>query len=189
MFRNMLDYHNSTSQRLSIDGRDYKTERCQRAPDVILGLSFGINQHRGSINHGLALSVLDIRKHFQEEIPAIVQDRMGPCLEELAAEHCYRVGRDADYSRRLDSHDILQLSIERAQAERLSLKSVLYVAHPAHVQRVMECGARMGLVGPPFVAASVRWSERDQEGWVRTAARWVTREVAARVVYKVKGYT
>jgi hypothetical protein len=189
MFRNMLDYDNSTLERLSIDGRDYKAEHCHLVPDIVFGLSFGLNRDRSSVNYGLAQSILDIRTHFQEDIPAIVQDRMVPCLEDLSVGNFYRVGKDSDYSWRLDSHDILALSIEKAQGERLSLKRVLYVAHPAHVQRVRDCGARIGLVGVPFVSGNVQWSENDEEKWVRTAHRWFFREIVARAIYKVKRYT
>ncbi len=188
MFRNMLNYHTSTSERLSIDDRKYEAEPCHSTPDIIFGLSFGLNHHQGSVNYRLARSILDIRVHFQADIPAVVQERIVPCLEELSVGNFYWVGKDSDYSWRLDSQDILTLSIEKAQAEGLKFDKVLYVAHPAHVQRVLYCGAKMGLVGAPFVSATAQWSEDDEEKWVQTANRWLLREIAARVVYKVKGY-
>lgn len=185
---NVTGFRSDLLEDVIINKKSYRVLPGLSFPDVIFGLSFGLNRAVDSVNYGLAQSIIDIRDHYGSEIPAIVQERMTPCLDDLSVGNYHAVGRDSDYNWRLDSHDILQLSIERAVELGLSIDRIIYVAHPAHVQRVMNCGVKLGLNGCPFILSKVQWSENDPERWVRSKRIWVSREIVARIVYRMKGY-
>lgn len=185
----MHDYNSSTLEYITIHNKRYKTEPPVEIPDVIFALSFGLNHHQSSVNQRLAESIMDIRTYFDAKIPAIIQDRITPCLETLNASDYYSIGKDSSYDWRLDSRDILTQTKEKAEELGLTIDKVLYVAHPSHVQRVMDAGLKLGLSGSPFVLDDVQWSKNDSEIWVSSSLWWIPREILARIIYKFKDYT
>ena len=188
VFANLKDLRNDSLETVVVNKRSYRILPNLSSPDIIFGFSFGLKKGAGSVNYGLGQSIIDIRDYYDFDIPAIVQERMAPCLDDLSVANYHAIGRDSDYDWRLESHDILELSIEKAREEGLSIGRVVYVAHPAHVQRVMDCGVKLALNGYPFVSSRVQWSENDPERWVRSEKIWVMREIVARMLYKMKGY-
>jgi len=191
LWKNMLDYSHSSLAEIVVSDKKYRTVSAEK-PSVIVGASFGTT----SCNMRLAEAVYDARIYFNPELPAIVQKGIFDNYINMHGIHkTISVGTDTDRDiskvvSEVNTRGVLSLARDVIDANYLDRGKLLYVAHPAHMQRVIEVGKKLGLNGVPFLESDVQWSDRDdRERWTISPARWALREIFARVHHRIKGYT
>jgi hypothetical protein len=79
-----------------------------------------------------------------------------------------------------DTRGILSSSKEIVDNLGLPYNSALFVAHPCHIQRVLDNAGRLS--GEPFIRASVEWAGGDVQPWVRSPFLWIPREIITRML-------
>lgn len=166
-------------------------------PDIIVGLSFGAHTDEGSPNYHLAEAV-DIAMTVFPETPALVQPEIGRIETDRGRlesyEQVYTVAEPIQGKNNIkpdvDTWDAIEKSLEIAEEEDVDAYEALYVAHPAHVSRVMKTGSYLGLDGEPFISENRQWSSEDSQWWVRGPMRWAAKELfLARPYCHLKGNT
>ncbi|MFH1506396.1 MAG: hypothetical protein ABIE94_05420 [archaeon] len=191
IFSNLTDYHDPDLSQIVVDGTSYMT-LAEYEPSVIVGLSFGADYGEGSVNASLAQSVLDAQEYFGQDLQAIVQSEIGTCMSRLGEDDYVHVGENyaegegAAMRSKESTGTILEYSREHMESLNLDTGSILYVAHPAHMQRVIALGRSLGLEGQPFLG-DIGWSEDDPQLWVRNGALWLPREVVVRTYDVITG--
>ena len=70
----------------------------------------------------------------------------------------------------------------------LDPKEAAFVAHPAHVYRVMAIANKLGIEGFPFISNDVWWPKNDEQGCIRSSWKWAPREITARIQHTLKGW-
>ncbi len=190
LLENLLNYSHDSLVSFSVDGRPYKGV-LERDRSAIVGASFGTT----SCNERLARAAYDARCYFNPEMPAILQKEV---FDNYVRMHgVYRtmsIGTDSNKDissvvSEVDTREVLTVVREVLDANFLDPKKVVYVAHPAHMHRVIAVGKKLGLYGVPFFEGEVRWSDADdRQRWTISPARWALREIFARVHHKLKGY-
>ncbi len=190
LLENLLDYSHKSLVSFSIGDRPYKGV-LEHGRSAIVGASFGTT----SCNERLARTAYSARCYFNSELPAILQKEI---FDNYVRMHgVYRtmsVGADnnKDISRvvsELDTRGVLTVARDVLDANFLDPKKVVYVAHPAHMHRVIAVGKKLGLYGVPFFEQEVQWSDPDdRQRWTISPARWALREVFARIHHNCKGY-
>jgi len=193
MLRNLAGYNGNLDEVKTSRGI-YRTNRDTK-PSVALAQSFGAGTGADSYNYRLANAVLASREIFGERLPAIVQAEVGECLENYGGSNYYIVGENDVYSEgessslmsKIDTAGVLEASRDLIKSQGGDITNVVYVAHPAHIERVMQIGEKMGLEGIPFIEKEVVWPTNDSQKWVRSKGMWVPREIATRIHHKIKG--
>ncbi len=191
LWKNMLDYsHGSLTEIVAAD-RKYRAIPAEKR-SVIVGTAFGTT----SCNERLADTVYGARMHFDPELPAILQKEIFDRYVQLYGVHkTISVGTDnnKDISTvvsEIDTKGVLSIARDIIDENYLDRERLVYVAHPAHMQRVIEVGKKVGLSGVPFLEQEVQWSNSDdRQRWTISATRWFFRELLARVHHKWNGYT
>jgi len=191
LLENLLNYSHKSLVSFSIGDRPYKCV-LERDRSGVVSASFGTT----SCNERLARAAYDARCYFNPEMPAILQREI---FDNYVRMHgVYRtmsVGtdNDKDISRvvsEIDTRGVLQITRDILDANFLDPKKVVYIAHPAHMHRVIDVGKKLGLYGVPFFEQEVEWSDADdRQRWTISPARWALREVFARIHHRIKGYT
>ncbi len=189
LLENILRYADCSLEKIMVDGRAYRT--VHHEPTVIIGAAFGTT----SCNERLAQSAKDAREYFGKTLPAILQKEIFDFYSlNFGADNTYFVGTDDNKGASLvkseiDTRGVLQGAQAIMNHLELDSGKVLYVAHPAHMQRVMDVGKKLGLKGEPFVENRVRWSDAyDRQRWTTSSPKWALRELLARAHHKYKGY-
>ncbi len=190
LLENLLNYSHKSLVSFSIEGKPYRGV-LEHGRSAIVGASFGTT----SCNISLARTAYDARCYFNPEMPAVLQKEI---FDNYVRMHgVYRtmsVGMDNNKNissvvSEIDTRGVLTVVREVLDANFLDPKKVVYVAHPAHMQRVIDVGKKLGLYGVPFFEQEVQWSDPDdRQRWTISPARWALREVFARVQHKLKGY-
>jgi len=195
LLKNILDYKEKGLERKTIEGTTYRT-RADIEPSIIFGFSFGQSTEEGSPNYRIARSIIDAREFYGKGLPTIVQSEVGECLLKLGDKNFYESDEGYKTDKRKKSLALPQISTKQAMdnsvlmAEDKNLKkdAVLYAAHPAHMERVMAIGKKVGLESSPFITEEVSWSSRDNQKWVRSPYLWIVREILTRIHHKIFGY-
>ncbi len=191
IFKNLSSYQNILLHEININNSIYVTHKSFR-PSIIFAFSFGAEYDKNSINSELFQSVVAARKCFGKNLPAIVQSEI---KSSGSLKDCYEMGEnylDEEKSlflpkNDLDTWKISQLFVKKSKEQNLDLSSVLYVAHPAHIQRVLMVGEKQMLKGCPFVKKQMPWSVNDKQMWTKSCNLWIQREILTRIFYKLKG--
>jgi hypothetical protein len=189
MLENLLDYHDESLETLSIRERKYRLVPTAQ-PSAIVAASFGTT----SCNERLADAVKDARRLYSKDAYAVLQWEIFSAYQQKYIVHdmAYVGGPQAGSAlfSELDTHGMLERAGLELSSRGIALDKLLYVAHPAHLHRVMAVGRKLGMNGTPFVEKEVHWSSPDdRQKWTRGPKRWAMREVLTRVHHKIKGYT
>ena len=191
LFKNLTEYNENLGI-IEINGRSYRI-KTDTNPSVILGQSFGANYDENSYNQILAESVIDARKYFGNDLAVIAQSEIGECLNKYGEFRYHSIGEvyendeNSTIVSKIDSQGVLLQAKEVLKKRNLDKEKVIYIAHPAHIYRVMKIGEKIGFNGAPFIPEIVCWPSEDLQPWVRSPYLWVPREIATRVHHKIKG--
>ncbi|MDP2628625.1 MAG: hypothetical protein Q8P15_01875 [Nanoarchaeota archaeon] len=184
-FRNLTSYREKKLNVVDVNERTYFTDSSFN-PNLIIGMAFGANYDEKSHNYKLAKAVIDSREYFGKEIPVLVQSEIGECLMRSGEKNFYFVGENyaegesSLIKSKIDTEGIFKHCKKIIKSKGLGNK-ILYVAHPAHMQRVLDTAKKQGLEGIPFVSEKVEWLD-DAQPWVTSPYLWVPREIVARVL-------
>lgn len=185
LFKNLQNYHDKNLKLVNVNGRGYRTYP-DFNPNVIIGMAFGANYDEKSYKNKLAKAIVDSREFFGKELAVIVQKEIGECLRRIGEKKFYFVGENYEEGEKsllfskIDTNLILGYCKDIMKKERLQNKAV-YVAHPAHVYRVMKTGENKGIEGFPFIPEKTNWLN-DSQIWVRSPLFWIPREILTRII-------
>lgn len=102
---------------------------------------------------------------------------------------CERLQANTILRTDVTTKDVFDEAMSLMNKYEFDMQKVLYVAHPAHVFRVMEMGRRLyGLDGEPFIESDFVYSSKDGQKFARSAGKFAVREVMARVHHKLHGW-
>lgn len=189
LFKNLFGYNSEEIEEVIFDGELYRTD-LDFSPQYIVGQAFGANYDESSYNQILAQNILIARKCFDRDLQAIVQSEIGICLERMGETNHHTIGeiyKDGETSKvisKIDTKGVLAKSKKILDDLELPYDSALFIAHPYHVQRVMDRARDIGIIGRPFLKKEVTWPKQDSQPWVRSAFRFVPREIVARTLKK-----
>lgn len=181
MLDNLTGYSKDGVGKVTIHDRDYLLTD-DYYPLTAIVLAFGEGTDNKSYNYRLAKSVLDAKEYF-DDLNIVAQAEVAEILDDLGVE-CERIGSLSDSSQlnsEYSSKEIIQRT-KQYDGERV------YIAHPAHIQRVKNIGENLGLSGDIFTPEKVEWPSKDQQRWVRSPKKWVAREIWVRIHHKIKGW-
>jgi hypothetical protein len=190
LLENILDYSDRSLTNINVEDREYRTV-VEGRHHVIVGLAFGTT----SCNERLAQTVHDARAFFGINLPAILQREIFESyVQKYGDKKTVSIGATngniTSAISEIDTKGVLELAKENIDSRKLSTFGVIYVAHPAHVHRVIEVGNKLEIYGTPFIEKAVKWSDtNDKQRWTISPSRWAVREVLTRIHHKFKGYT
>lgn len=196
LLKNLTNYQREGLENVEINGRYYRTNP-DANPSIMFALAFGESDEGDSPNNSIAMAVEDAREYFKKDLPAMIQSDLGGSLIESGARDFYMVDNPYDHSNegkslalsKISSKEVMELGVYEAERNGFDLNSILYVAHPAHMERVIALGENMGLHGEPFTMEKPSWSQNDPQLWVRHPFLWIPREILTREYHNLKGYT
>ncbi len=195
LLRNLLNYESKGLEDLYLNGVGYRTQH-EAKPTCIIGLGFGESAGEGSVDRYLAYAVRDAREYYGKGLPALVQADIGKELKSIGESNFYSIGPSYDpdskssliMPSKISSKKVIDDSITKAQEAGIDTSSVLYISHPAHMERVLAIGKKDGLYGSPFITAKVVWNKEDNHKWTRSPSRWLIREILTRIHHMLFGY-
>jgi len=194
ILRNLKDYYEVGLEEIGLEERTYRTVS-DYSPDLLLASAFGGSTDENSYNQILAQTVKDARNFFGKDLPTVVQAEINFNLSSeedifsVFEEHVYGEGERALAFSNKSTGDLFTEFLRVIKRENLESKKPLFIAHPAHIYRVLEIGKKLGLEGAPFIPSQVYWPSRDNQLWVKSPWFWVPREILTRLHHKVKGIT
>lgn len=152
--------------------------------DVILALSFGRRENTsGMSNIQLALGVEMLALEFG--LPVITQweisERLTAYIDKAGEIREHRIK-----GKYLDTREMLIQSLEICK--KRNWKKAVIVAHPDHVWRCAETAKKLGFETVIADTAYVEYDEQSVQPWTRSRARFVPREIAARLLFLFKGW-
>jgi len=190
LLENILNYSDRSLSNIKVEDREYRTV-IEGGHPVIVGLAFGTTSYNGR----LAQAVHDSRAFFGINLPAMLQKEIFESyVQKYGDKNTVSIGAAneniSSVISEIDTKRVLELAKENIDSRKLSAFGVIYVAHPAHVHRVIEVGNKLGIYGTPFIEKEVKWSDADdKQRWTISPSRWAVREVLTRIHHKLKGYT
>jgi hypothetical protein len=188
LFKNLVNYEDPMLREVTPRHSDkaYLTDT-QFQPGFALGLAFGNKDAPATVS--LAVALWDSGEFFGP-VPVIAQ-------QAILVNCAFRRERDfwsIDTGLKGDcSHDVPLKTYEAmekariiADKEGLGERRVLYVAHPAHMERVMRIGEKLGFEGEPFVEKTPVWNDRVND-YTKSPEAWKPYEIKARVHHLFTG--
>lgn len=164
--------------------------------DYIMGLAFGGRETYATKR--LAINAQDAQIFGEGfELPLIAQwailvnmERIKPTDFSIDSQTVGSAPREAQMTTR----QAMEIARDYVVSEfgRDSLKSALYVAHPAHMERVIAIGKKLDFRGIPFVDKEVIWNTGQESlgaGATVSPQKWRRRELVTRAHHLLKGWT
>lgn len=192
VWQNLLSYSDEELEEVEVNGEQYLADP-DYDPEAVIGQAFGADLGKDSYNRVLAETVSDAQDFYSEEVDVFVQEEIAECLDEelredaFVAGEVYDDGEDSHMVSKYSTKEMFELQHDNVQREGLDPEKVLYVSHPAHMERVKGIGENIGFDGRSFVRSEVEWPSDDDQPWVRSPLHWVPRELAARSFRKLRG--
>ncbi|MBN1376812.1 hypothetical protein JW949_00580 [Candidatus Woesearchaeota archaeon] len=170
---------------VEINSRKYRTIKDYK-PDIIIGLSFGTT----SYNDRLAQAVKDAEDYFGFGC-IIAQSEIYQSYTENFNRKPIKIGnnnsKESLWKSDLTTRDVLLKTKDLLNKYAPEYNNILYVAHPAHIYRVLHDGKKLDLEGKPFIEDEIIWSDKkDIQKWTTSQNRWPLREILARVKYNLE---
>lgn len=192
IWKNLFNYSDEELDEIEVNGQNYLADPGY-SPEAVVGQAFGADLNEDSYNQVLAETVSDARDFYDEEIEVFVQEEIAECLDEelredaFVAGEVYEEGEDSHMVSKYSTKEMFELHHGNVEREGLDPEKVLYIAHPAHMERVKGIGDNIGFNGRPFIRSEVEWPSEDDQPWVRSPLHWTPREIAARSFRKIRG--
>jgi hypothetical protein len=146
--------------------------------DVIIGQSFGLRKRNpGKSNEAMA----DIARklHDQYNLPLVLQWEIANCLPNLPKDFVVREHHiKGEY---LDTYESLYQ--QRVFCQTKGWTKAIMIAHSDHYWRCMMVAERLGFYVIAVDTSSVPYDKLSTQSWTRSMARFLPREILARIVY------
>lgn len=183
MFENLTGFSSKDTglEKVDINERTY-IKTADLNPSVLVVLAFGSGTDSNSYNAVLADAAEDAKEHF-DNISIIAQAEVADILEGRSVE-CEKVGEkssDSTIKPKYSTAEIIKKTSE-CNLDRI------YLAHPAHIERVERIGYKQNLPGGLITLEEVKWPSEDPQKWVRSPINWALREIFVRMHHKIKGW-
>lgn len=182
---NLYDFEDESLETETVDGTDYRFDP-DFEPSVIVAQAFGADTGENSYNHALAESIGDAHEVYGE-LPVVAQSEVFERLEKdpyfEARDDVQRVfdnSGEADLISDYSTAEALEETADLLDEQGYDSDSALFVAHNAHMHRVLTSAEEAGIEGQPFVRDEVEWPENDKQEWVRSPENWGRREPLSR---------
>jgi hypothetical protein len=191
LLRNLLGYTSRKLGRIEVNGRSYSMDP-DYSPDVIVAMAFGADMGECSYNQVLADAVSDAEEFHGHDMPVFAQTDIAECLKDVdenvfTAGQVYEPGETAYAVSKHSTKQILAIFHEKILGKGLDPEKVLYISHPAHMERDKQIGKGIGFDGRPFVRSEVEWPSDDGQLWARSPIMWAPREFLVRIFRKIRG--
>lgn len=192
VWQNLLSYDDESLEEVEVNGERYLADP-DYSPESVVGQAFGADLDEGSYNQVLAETISDARDFYGEDLEIFVQEEIAECMDEGLAEEAFVAGEvyngeeDSRMVSKYSTKEMFELHHGNVEREGLDPESVLYVAHPAHMERVSRIGDSIGFEGRPFLRSEAEWPSEDGQPWVRFPLHWAPREIAARTFREIRG--
>ncbi len=194
LFRNLTDYNDSLLARVEIGDRMYNT-KIPLEGEYLLGLAFGGRETHAT--QSLARSAIDARKISEKNLPLIAQWAILVNIPKIRFDD-YSIDSEtkgsAPYEASLNTREVMERARQFIIEEhgQNSLKHAIYLAHPAHMERVIGIGKKLDFQGIPFVDADIVGWNTGQEhlgaGATVSPSKWLKRELVTRLNHIIKGW-
>jgi hypothetical protein len=181
--KNLTNYSNPLPSTEFVKDRTYHTDIDFRGA-YMLGLAFGGRD--APATKRLAINAEDCREIFeQQSLPLISQWAILVNMPEIKTQDYSidsrslgSVGTEAA----LNTREAMEIARERVISGygRNSLKEAIYIAHPAHMQRVIWIGEKLDFKGIPFLDTEQIWNSNVVDG-TSSPSRWRRQEFAKRL--------
>ncbi|MBI5913490.1 hypothetical protein HY839_03575 [Candidatus Azambacteria bacterium] len=153
-----------------------------RSAQVILAQSFGLRGDKPGIsNEALTKVVADLWRCYH--LPLVLQWEIADCLPGVHKAGVIRRHRtEGEY---LDTHEVL------AQSREICKKGwtkAIVVAHPDHMWRVVRVAENVGFHAIPADVQDIPYDPQSSQSWTRSKMCFIPREIAARLLYFMKGW-
>lgn len=170
---------------VEINSRKYRTIKDYK-PDIIIGLSFGTT----SCNDRLAQAIKDAEDYFGFSC-IIAQSEIYQSYTENFNRKPIKIGnnnnKESLWKSDLTTRDVLFKTKDLLNKYAPEYNNILYVAHPAHIYRVLHDGKKLDLEGKPFIENKIIWSDKeDIQKWSTSPKVWIPREILARTKYNLE---
>ncbi|MFH1607537.1 MAG: hypothetical protein ABIA78_00185 [archaeon] len=192
ILKNLTDYVDKDLSVVNVKGKFYRTNP-DFNPSVIVPQSFGLQFREDSYNQVIAQAIKDSRDIFGEDIPAVVEKPFKECLERIGETCFYCFGESyEEYSGSIlfsqkGSDWVYKEAEKRINELELNKQRIIYIGHPAHMQRLVSIAKKLGFNGVPFISNKVEWAKNDSQLWVKSKYLWTPREIPTRVHHTIKG--
>jgi len=192
VWQNLLSYSDEDLEDVEVNGERYLADADYR-PEAVIGQAFGTDLDEDSYNQVLAETITDAQQLYGKDVEVFVQEEIAECLDEELREDVFVAGEvyedeeDSHMVSKYSTKEMFELHHENIGREGLDPGNVVYVSHPAHMERVKGIRDKIGFDGRPFVRSEVEWPSEDSQPWVRSPLHWGPRELAARSFRKLRG--
>ncbi len=155
---------------------------------VIIGLSFGIGPDNTAGKSNVALAKVAQSLSSKFALPSILQWEIASCISGFDRE--VTISKHQDPEKYLDTYEVLR------QAYAICKKNVptrggitaIIVAHPDHVWRVEMTAKKFGFKTLIPNTYDVPYDQHSTQEWTRSFKKFIFREIAARIIYLLKGW-
>lgn len=150
---------------------------------VVLAQSLGYREKDpGLSNRALAKVVASLYHGFG--LPLVLQWEVADCIPELPKVGVIRKHRrEGEY---LDTYEVLAQSAEICKAH--GWQRAILVSHPDHCWRVKKTAERLGFKVTVPDTSLVPYDPESCQPWTRTRAKFLLRELPARLFCLLKGW-
>jgi hypothetical protein len=192
LLENLTDYKDNNLKIVDMGGRHYKTNQ-NFDPSVIVPQSFGLRFDEDSYNQIIAQGIKDSRIVFKKDCPAVIEAGFKPCLERIGEKNFFCFGEEYDESSKSFVFSPKRSDWVYKEAESLIQKlelddqKILYLGHPAHMQRLISIAKKLEMNGFPFISEGVEWAKNDSQFWVKSPYLWISREILIRIHHAING--
>lgn len=181
--KNLTDYKGSNEPVRSSRGRDYITDK-NFPGGYMLGLAFGGRDTPATKR--LAINAEDCRDIFDRPSMPLVSQWAILVNMPRVLEDDYSIDSKlkgvAGEEVALNTREAMEIAREHIISEygRNALREAVYIAHPAHMQRVIWLGEKLDFKGVPLVDRTIVWNEDLTDGTSSPKA-WKKQELIKRV--------
>jgi hypothetical protein len=170
LHKNLVNYKDERLVEVGVNGTTYRTKE-DSSPMAFLGLCFGDGDE---YNLRIAEAIQGAREHFGRR-PTYVDPVLGSVLSGQGIDDYVTFSKPEGYLNTREA--ILKLGMRGLQDV---VGPILYIVHPAHAQRALWIGAKLGYNGYPFLEKEVVWPGNDPQWFVQGPWGWALREAGAR---------
>ena len=191
IFTNLTCYVSPRLENLDIDGvrTNYQSVNSHHSPSFIVALPFGTT----TCNKRLSDSVKFAVDYFELEKGLIAQEIYNFLPQDYKTGFLTLGRKNRSSSLVFSEIDTIKYldEVKCAMSHPDFVSEIpLYIAHPAHMQRVILTAEKLGIPGFPLVDSTIPWSDRsDHQWWTKNKFLWMLREIPARIYLSMNNQT
>ena len=151
-----------------------------RRADVIVAQSFGLPAN-GLSNVSLAQVCDDLQsRHY---IPVVSQWEIA---DQMKTQVVHRIEKHRVPGKYLDTYEVISQAWEFCKSQDRT--NAVIVAHPDHMWRCVMVAKTLGFYTFVPEVNHIPYDPKSEQPWTRSAARFIPREIMARLLYLKKGW-